>query len=164
MTPAYLLERTQFIPRPRDEVFAFFARPENLQVLTPEFLHFEFLTPSPIAMHVGATIDYRLRLWGVPITWRTRIAAFEPEHGFADEQVRGPYRRWHHTHAFRDAYEDGRCGTRMIDRVAYELPGGPLGRLAHALFVRRSLEKIFDYRRDRVAGLWPAVTAVQRTF
>ncbi len=159
MARTYLLDRTQFIPRPRGEVFAFFARPENLQALTPDFLHFRFLTPSPIPMHVGALIEYQLRLWGVPVTWSTRIAAFDPEDQFADEQIRGPYRTWRHSHEFHAVA----CGTQMIDRVEYEMPLGPLGRLAHWLFVRRWLTRIFDYRRDKVAELWPSATAVRKT-
>ncbi len=102
-------------------------------------------------MYPGSIIDYRLRLWGLPVRWRTRIVAFDPPYSFADEQIRGPYRLWHHTHEF--AAVDG--GTRMIDRVDYELPFGPLGRLVHALLVRRSLRKIFDYRRDAVNAVWP---------
>jgi ligand-binding SRPBCC domain-containing protein len=153
MPRTYQFEREQFIPRPRDEVFAFFARPENLQLLTPDFLHFAFLTPSPIPMHAGARIDYRIKLWGVPMRWATRIDRFEPPHLFTDEQLRGPYRRWHHTHEFHEAAG----GTRMVDRVEYELPLGPLGQVAHALFVRRSLGQIFDYRWQKVAELWPAV-------
>jgi hypothetical protein len=155
MVRRYVLEREQIIPRPRGEVFAFFARPENLQILTPDFLHFEFLTPSPIPMHTGALIEYRLRLWGLPVTWATRIVAFEPQQRFVDEQIRGPYRLWRHTHEFHDA--DG--GTRMVDRVEYELPFGSLGALAHTLFVRRSVRRIFDFRRDKIAGLWPAAAA-----
>jgi ligand-binding SRPBCC domain-containing protein len=153
MPRIYQLVREQFIPRPRDEVFAFFSRPENLQLLTPEFLHFAFLTLSPIPMHAGARIDYRIKLWGVPMRWATRIDRFEPPYLFTDEQLRGPYRRWHHTHEFHEV--DG--GTRMVDRVEYELPLGPLGRLAHWGFVRRSLGQIFDYRRQKVAELWPEI-------
>jgi ligand-binding SRPBCC domain-containing protein len=149
----YTLTRTQFIPRPRDEVFAFFARPENLQSLTPAFLHFAFLTPSPIPMHPGARIDYRLRLWGVPVRWATQIERFEPPYLFTDIQLRGPYRRWHHTHEFHEA--EG--GTEMRDRVEYEMPLGPVGLLAHRLFVRRSVEEIFAFRQQKVAELWPEI-------
>jgi len=147
MPRVYHLVREQFIPRPRDEVFAFFARPENLQLLTPAFLHFAFLTPSPIAMHAGARIDYRIKLWGVPMRWATRIDRFEPPLLFTDEQLRGPYRRWHHTHEFHEV--EG--GTR------------PLGRAAHRFFVRRSLRQIFDYRRQKVAELWSAADCPAET-
>jgi ligand-binding SRPBCC domain-containing protein len=146
------LVRRQFIARPVDEVFAFFAEAGNLEAITPAFLHFRITTPTPIEMAPGTLIDYRLRLFGCPFSWRTRIETFEPTRRFTDVQLRGPYRRWHHLHEFSEV--DG--GTMMVDCVEYELPLGPLGGLAHALFVRRTLERIFDYRRDRVEKLLSA--------
>jgi ligand-binding SRPBCC domain-containing protein len=130
-----------WIPRPVDEVFRFFADAHNLNVITPPFLHFRILTPAPIAMGPGALIDYRIRLRGVPISWRTRIYAWEPPYRFADEQVRGPYRLWQHTHTF--VAVDG--GTMMDDRVQYRVLGGGL---VHTLFVQRDLRRIFRYRLD----------------
>lgn len=143
------LTRRQFIPRPVEAVFPFFADAMNLEAITPPFLHFKILTPTPFTIAPGSLIDYRLRLFGVPIYWRTRIETFEPNRRFTDLQLRGPYRRWHHLHEFTPV--DG--GTLMTDCVDYELPFGPLGALAHPLFVRRTLEKIFDFRRDQVGNL-----------
>jgi ligand-binding SRPBCC domain-containing protein len=148
---SHVLERTQLIPRPRPEVFAFFADAHNLERITPPTLHFRICTPSPIEMRAGTLIDYRLSLFGVPFRWRTLIEAFEPETRFVDVQLQGPYRRWHHAHAF----EDAPGGTLMRDRVEYELPLGPLGGLAHALLVRRQLRAIFDHRREAIARLFP---------
>jgi ligand-binding SRPBCC domain-containing protein len=144
----HVLERSQFVPRPRGEVFAFFADAHNLEAITPAFLRFRILTPAPIAMRPGALIDYRLSLSGVPFRWWTRIEAFEPEARFVDVQLAGPYRRWHHTHTF----EDAPGGTLVKDRVEYALPLGPLGDLAHALFVRRRLATIFDHRARAIAA------------
>jgi hypothetical protein len=149
---AHLLERVQHIPRPRSEVFAFFADAGNLERITPGFLNFRILTPQPIAMKPGALIDYQLSLYGVPLSWRTRIETFDPEDSFTDVQLSGPYRSWHHRHEFKD--DAG--GTEMRDVVRYELPLGPLGTLARALFVRRSLERIFDHRRQVIADVFPA--------
>lgn len=146
MGKRYQLRRTQIIPKPVDEVFPFFAAPENLQILTPGFLDFRILTPSPIPMRVGTLIDYRLSLFGVPLTWRTRIESYEPGVSFVDVALESPYRRWHHLHTFTPAPD----GTRMEDLVDYELPMGPLGRVAHALVVERTLARIFDYRADAV--------------
>jgi ligand-binding SRPBCC domain-containing protein len=148
--PAYLLERTQIVPRPVGEVFRFFADAFNLEAITPPFLRFRIVTPPPIVMDAGTLIDYRLQLFGVPFRWRTRIERFEPDAGFVDVQLSGPYRLWHHTHAF----EALGAVTRMCDRVRYALPLGPLGRLAHAALVGRTLETIFDYRRDRISELF----------
>jgi hypothetical protein len=100
-------------------------------------------------MRAGALIDYQLRLYGAPIRWRTRIEKYQPPLKFVDMQIRGPYRRWRHTHLF----EQTPTGTQIIDRVEYELACGPVRRLARAMFVRRSLEKIFAHRQERIAEL-----------
>lgn len=142
MPHTYRLERRQFIALPRAEVFAFFADATNLETITPPSLQFRILTPQPIDIGTGSHIDYRLALFGIPFQWRTRIESFDPPHRFTDVQERGPYQLWQHTHEFTQ--QDG--GTLMIDRVDYRLPLGPLGGLAHALFVQRQLEHIFDYR------------------
>ncbi|MCK6481386.1 MAG: SRPBCC family protein [Planctomycetaceae bacterium] len=145
----FRLERTQFLPRPLPEVFAFFSDAGNLERITPGFLRFRILTPRPIPMHEGALIDYRLSLFGVPLRWRSRIDLWEPGVRFVDSQVTGPYRTWVHLHEFRAVPG----GTLVTDRVDYEVPLGPLGTLARALFVRRSLERIFDHRAEAVGGL-----------
>lgn len=138
----YVLERTQVVPRPRDEVFPFFADAANLERITPPGLSFKIITPQPIEMRAGTTIDYRIKLSGIPLRWRTLIESFEPNERFVDVQLRGPYARWHHTHTFRDVPG----GTEVGDRVEYALPLGPLGRIAHAVVVRRQLRGIFDHR------------------
>lgn len=143
--PRLVLE--QFFARPRAEIFRFFSDASNLGRITPDFLHFAILTPLPLEIGAGARIDYRLRLCGVPFRWRTRIETFEAPQRFSDIQERGPYRTWHHLHEF----EEREGGTLMRDTVDYELPLGPLGALAHALFVRRSVRRIFDYRREVLA-------------
>ena len=96
----HVLEREQLVPRPLDEVFAFFAEARNLERITPPWLRFEVLTPEPIAMTAGTLIDYRLRLRGIPLRWVSRIEEWEHERAFADRQLRGPYRLWHHRHEF----------------------------------------------------------------
>jgi ligand-binding SRPBCC domain-containing protein len=142
----HTLHREQRLPGPPDDVFAFFADAGNLEAITPPWLHFRIVTPRPIAMGPGTLIEYRLRLHGLPISWLTEIAVWEPGVRFVDRQVRGPYALWHHTHEFA---EDG-DGTLMRDTVRYALPFGPLGALAHALVVRRDLDRIFAYRRTAV--------------
>jgi ligand-binding SRPBCC domain-containing protein len=150
--PTSLLTRTQLVPRPRAEVFAFFADAHNLERITPPALRFRILTPSPIALGAGALIDYRLSLFGVPFRWRTRIEAWDPGRRFVDQQLSGPYRRWRHTHAF----EDAPGGTLMHDRVEYALPFGVVGALAAGWLVRRQVEAIFDHRRVAIERLFPA--------
>jgi ligand-binding SRPBCC domain-containing protein len=144
-----LIEREQLIGRDRAKVFGFFADAMKLEALTPPWLHFGVLTAAPIEMATGAEIAYRMRLHGLPVRWLTRIEEWQPHSRFVDRQLRGPYRLWHHTHTF----EDRAGGTLMRDRVRYAIPLGPVGRAAEALFVRRDLEAIFDFRREAVSRL-----------
>jgi ligand-binding SRPBCC domain-containing protein len=130
-------------PCPLAEVFDFFADARNLEELTPPFLSFQVLTPSPIPMHVGTTIDYQLRIHGLPIRWRSLISAWQPPFRFVDEQIRGPYSLWHHEHTFEEC--DG--GTLIRDVVNYSVPGGWI---INKLFVQRDLQAIFDYRQQQM--------------
>ena len=136
------LVASQFVPHPLPEVFDFFARPDNLGRITPPRMRFELRTEDR-AMRSGLEINYRLRpLLGIPVSWRTRIDAYDPPNSFKDVQLRGPYRRWEHRHTFR-AVEGG---TQMTDEVEYELPFGSLGDLVDRMVVRGELRKIFGFR------------------
>jgi ligand-binding SRPBCC domain-containing protein len=143
----HVLRREQRLPGAPADVFPFFADAHNLEAITPPWLGFRVATPRPIGMSAGALIEYRLRLRGVPLRWRTRIAVWDPPRRFVDVQLSGPYRLWHHTHDFEPA---GDGGTVMRDTVRYALPLGPVGALAHALVVRRDLAAIFDFRHAAV--------------
>jgi ligand-binding SRPBCC domain-containing protein len=143
------LRREQYVDRPLDEVFHFFAAASNLERITPPWLSFQVLTPEPIEMRVGTLIDYRLRVHGLPLRWTSRIEDWEPGRSFVDRQLRGPYALWHHRHTF----EAAGAGTVVRDEVDYELPFGALGDLAHPLFVGRDLERIFAYRHEAVLRL-----------
>jgi ligand-binding SRPBCC domain-containing protein len=145
--PIHLLERSQRIELPADRAFDFYGDALNLEPLTPPWLHFEVTTPMPIAMGEGTILDYTLKLHGVPVRWQSRIEIWEPPRRFVDIQARGPYSLWEHTHLFEP---DGDDATIIRDRVRYAIPLGPLGAIAHRLFVRRDLRRIFDYRRDSV--------------
>jgi len=140
----------QFLPRPIDEVFAFFSDAGNLETLTPKMLRFRIDTPLPIEMRTGTLIDYSLRIRGVPVKWRTRIALWEPPHRFVDEQLRGPYKLWRHDHTF----EEHEGGTICRDQVRYAVPGGPLAPLVNWLIVERDVERIFKYRAAQMRRLF----------
>ena len=142
------LERTQAVPVPIDEAFAFFAEARNLESITPPWLRFRIVA-APARLARGAHLTYRLRLFGVPIRWRTEIVAWQPPHGFTDLQLSGPYSLWEHTHRLT-AREDG---TELYDHVAYRVPLEPLASLVAPLTVERWLDAIFDYRAARVAEL-----------
>jgi ligand-binding SRPBCC domain-containing protein len=140
------LERRQWLSAPLDRVFDFFAQAGNLERITPPWLHFELLGEAPAELGVGTLIDYRLHVRRIPIRWRSRIEEWEPGRSFVDRQLRGPYRLWHHRHTF--TLQDG--GTLVRDEVTYALPFGRAGQFAHPLFVRRDLERIFEYRHRAV--------------
>jgi ligand-binding SRPBCC domain-containing protein len=143
------LHRSQWLPRPLPETFAFFERPENLPRITPPWLGFRIRTPGPLTMARGRVIDYTVRVLGIPRPWRSEIAEYDPPHGFRDVQVIGPYRRWDHRHRFQSE----RGGTLVEDLVVYEPPLGPVGALLDALIIRRQLAAIFDHRQRRLAEL-----------
>jgi ligand-binding SRPBCC domain-containing protein len=140
------LEVEVWLPRSPEEIFPFYADARNLERLTPPWLRFRIVTPAPIAMGVGTVIDYRLRLRGLPIAWRSEITAWEPPHLFVDVQRRGPFRHWAHEHLLEE--RDG--GTALRDRVTYEPRGGAI---VDRLLVRRDLERIFAYRRGAILEL-----------
>jgi hypothetical protein len=143
------LERGLFVPNALPAVFYFFSRAENLEQLTPPWMHFRILTQPPIIMRQGTTIAYALRVHGIPIRWLTEIEQWNPPYEFVDTQARGPYKLWRHTHRFSQV----NGGTLVEDQVEYALPFGALGELAHRLQVARDLAGIFDYRARRVTEL-----------
>ena len=137
-----------WLPLPPEELFLFFADAANLDAITPPWLSFRIVTPGPIVMRPGALIDYRLRVHGLPLRWRTRINVWEPPHRFVDEQIRGPYRQWIHEHTFT-AHEGG---TLARDHVRYAVP---LDFLTHAWLVRPDVEKIFAHRTRALEKRFP---------
>jgi hypothetical protein len=144
----------QDLPTPRAEVFAFFSDPANLEALTPPWLRFEVLTPRPLPQGEGALFDYRIKVRGLPVRWRTLIETFVPGEKFVDRQIAGPYALWHHTHRFEDLPGGG---TRMTDQVRYRLGWGIIGRIVIALWVRLDIERIFEYRRQALADRFKPV-------
>lgn len=145
----HTLEREQHLPATPERAFEFFGDAHNLAAITPPWLGFRIETPGPIEMSAGTLLDYRLRLHGLPLRWRSRIEEWQPPRRFVDAQLAGPYRLWHHTHTFEP---DG-DGTLMRDEVRYALPLWPLGEVAHVALVRRDLERIFAFRQERVTEL-----------
>lgn len=147
----YTLSRQQEVPRPLEEVWPYFATPENLEDMTPDTLRMRIITPGPLEMREGALFDYVVQTHGVPMRWTTLITDYEPPHRFVDVQLRGPYSFWHHTHSFSSTASGG---TLIEDTVRYMMPLGPLGALAHALVVKRDLETIFAFRQKKIVALF----------
>ena len=136
------------VPRPRADVFEFFSDPGNLERITPPQLRFRILASSPIAMRAGTRIDYELSLMGVRFQWETLISVWDPPYQFVDEQMRGPYKSWVHTHTFK---EDP-VGTIIEDEVRWSLPVFPFGQVAYP-FVSRQVRAIFEYREKAIHTL-----------
>jgi ligand-binding SRPBCC domain-containing protein len=148
----YTLQRDQVLPTTLPEAWDFLSNPYNLREITPPEMGFEVLDDIPEQIYSGLLIRYHVR---VPVLgqqlWVTEIKHVREGRSFVDEQRIGPYRFWYHYHEIAKAEE----GVKFIDQVSYALPYGPLGRIAQPLFVRRSLENIFNYRREVFSSLFP---------
>ena len=146
------LRTEQWLPRTPEEIFPFFADARNLGELTPPWVDFRILTPEPFEMKAGTLIDYRIKVHGLPLRWRTRIEEWNPPHEFVDVQLKGPYSLWHHRHRFEP--RDG--GTLCIDEIEYRPIGGAL---INRLFVRKDIERIFKFRETKMEELFGAKAA-----
>ena len=140
----YKLKFKQIIHEPLDEVFSFFSKPENLALITPKKLNFKILTPTPIKMKEGQLIDYTIEIFKKEIKWRTIITEYEYPEKFIDQQLKGPYSMWHHTHTF---YNHGDY-IEMIDEVSYAVPFNIIGQIVNFLFIKKELIGIFEYRKQ----------------
>lgn len=140
----------QWVPKRPDEVWPFFCNEKNLEDLTPGFLKFKVLSKSTPTMGEGTLIDYTLSLNGIPFGWRTRIEEWDPGKKFVDNQLRGPYALWHHTHEFVPMAG----GTLLRDRIRYRVPFGWLGAIASGWKVHKDVATIFDFRRKKIAELF----------
>jgi ligand-binding SRPBCC domain-containing protein len=149
----YRLQAEVVVESPINEVFDFFSSAENLEAITPPWLNFRIITPMPIEMRQGTLLDYKIRLHMIPIRWRTEIAEWQPPFRFADQQLKGPYKRWWHEHTFEDL---GNGLTLVKDDVHY-IPRG--GSLLHRLMVKPDLERIFTYRQQRLAERFKVCTS-----
>lgn len=147
------INATQTLPRPIEEVFPFFTDAFNLERLTPSFLGFKVLTPKPIKMQSGTVINYTLKIHHIPIRWKTTIQNWDPPHTFVDNQDKGPYTLWHHTHTFTPT-DDGNS-TLCEDTVLYKPKGWILAPIVNKLFVQRDVKNIFEFRFQQLEAIFP---------
>lgn len=157
MSRIYVLKRTQRLPVSVEEAWEFFSHPKNLFELTPPALNLKFTNELfDEDMYPGQIITYKVKpLFGIPLFWMTEITHVNKPHFFVDEQRRGPYSLWHHEHHFKPITG----GVEMTDLLHYAIPFGPLGDLAHALFVKKQLHDIFEYRFQRIEALFGRLDA-----
>ncbi len=144
---ASFLAARQYINAPLAKVVDFYADAQNLEKITPPWLNFKVLNLSSEKIEEGTLINYRLKLYGIPFKWQSKIKGWKMPSQFTDVQVKGPYSLWHHTHRFEQIGE----GTLVTDIVRYRAPFGRLGRLMANFFIAKEVEKIFQYRKS--AGL-----------
>jgi len=147
---AYTLSFQQQVPRPLPEIFEFFSRAENLEVLTPPWLKFKILDVKPQPVQQGTLIHYSLRIHGIPVRWTSEIIEWEPPHRFVDLQLSGPYKLWRHEHRF----ETCQGGTLISDTINLALPLGVLGRLVYKIKVESDVKAIFAFREKTICNLF----------
>jgi uncharacterized protein (TIGR01777 family) len=140
----------QWVDKPVEEVFEFFSNEKNLEELTPPFLNFNIVGKSPGPIQSGTLIDYKLKIHGVSLVWQTRIDEWNVNQKFVDTQLKGPYRKWHHTHTF----EKLGSGTLLKDRVFYRLPLGAIGNALAGWRVVGDVSEIFAYRRKKIGEMF----------
>jgi len=150
----YSLSREQFLPISIQEAWAFFSNPMNLSVITPPEMKFVILTKlTDKPIYTGMNIDYTVSpLFNIAMRWTTEITGVNAPHVFTDQQKRGPYRLWEHTHTFKAVPG----GVHMTDNVKYALPLGFLGDIAHVMVIKNKLKHIFDFRAIKLKELFKA--------
>tara|TARA_Y100001960_G_scaffold69344_1_gene73335 strand:- start:179 stop:685 length:507 start_codon:yes stop_codon:yes gene_type:complete len=146
----YRLSIDQKIKLPVDKVFDFFSQPENLEKITPSEIGFQIITPTPIEMKKNLIIDYKIKICGFPVSWKTCIINYKPPIFFSDIQIKGPYSMWEHTHIFKEC----ESGTKISDIVYYKPPLGLIGVIVNYFFISKMLKKIFNYRYKTIGKIF----------
>jgi ligand-binding SRPBCC domain-containing protein len=152
MGKIYRLEYEQVLSTSLKEAWTFFSAAENLQRITPTYMRFDITSPQTgKPVYAGQIITYKIRpVLNIPLRWVTEITHVKEGSYFVDEQRRGPYAMWHHQHHF----EEVSGGVKMTDIVHYELPLGILGAIAHGMFVKKQLQDIFAFRKEKIVGMF----------
>lgn len=145
-----LFESYQYIARDKNSVFEFFSEAKNLEKITPDFLNFKITNMSTDKIEEGSLIDYKLKIHGIPAKWKTEIKEWNPNDSFIDIQLKGPYNKWIHLHEFHQAGQ----GCLIRDFVRYKVPLSKLGALLTGAFIKKDINKIFGYRKEKVKELF----------
>jgi ligand-binding SRPBCC domain-containing protein len=143
----HTLKQSQTLPVSRGKLWNFISVPQNLNEITPPKMAFKIVGELPKSAYAGLLLEYKVK---IPLlgwtSWLTEIKYVNEGYSFMDEQRVGPYKLWLHTHTL----EEVTGGTKMTDEIYYQMPFGPIGSIAHFIFVRRTLKQIFDYRREKL--------------
>lgn len=154
----YQLKNIQTLPIGIEEAWEFFSNPNNLKVITPEWLNFKVTSKLPDKMYPGMIISYKVHpVLGIPMNWVTEITHVKEPFYFVDEQRYGPYKFWHHQHHFKET-EDG---VEMTDIVNYALPLDPFSRPINSLLVKNRVRGIFEFREKKLGVLFPVVISTR---
>jgi hypothetical protein len=140
----------QWLSQDKENVYNFFSKAENLEVITPPWLNFKIVKKSDGEMRQGTLIDYKLKIKGIPASWKTLISKWSPSDFFTDSQLKGPYSKWEHTHRFIEV----QGGTLMTDEVIYKVPFGPIGHIIKEVLIENDITTIFNYRNKTIARLF----------
>ncbi|GAB4175444.1 MAG: SRPBCC family protein [Calditrichia bacterium] len=146
----HIYQNEIFLPATLEQAFAFFQNVQNLAKITPPWVHFEIITPPPLDIYEGREYEYKLKVNGIPMHWKTLISVWEPPHRFVDVQLKGPYKTWVHEHSFFEREN----GVLMIDTVRYQLPLGFIGELIHIMQVKKFIKQIFEYRNQIISAVF----------
>jgi ligand-binding SRPBCC domain-containing protein len=152
----FTLKAIQNVPIGIEEAWEFFSNPNNLKIITPEWLNFKVTSKLPEKMYPGMIISYKVHpVLGVPMNWVTEITQVKEPFYFVDEQRFGPYKLWHHQHHFKETND----GVEMTDIVNYALPFDPFSRPINSLIVKNRVRDIFKFREKKLETLFSSVIA-----
>jgi hypothetical protein len=144
MASDLVIERRTPLPVSAEAAFAWHARPGALERLTPPWLRIEVLERA--ALVDGSTARLRIHCGPFVIHWTAQHVEVEPDRGFSDFQLQGPFDRWKHTHRFEPA-PGGTCV--LHERIEADLP---LGMRPGRGYVAHELEHLLAYRHAVTAA------------
>ena len=145
--PHFLFQNYQYLPLPLEKVFSFFKNVENLALLTPKYLNFQFIKVSNNETKKNTTIEYKFRIYAISIKQKSIIQDFKDNQYFSDLQLKGLFATWYHQHFFRAIEKEGKKGMLLEDKVFYIPPFLPFSLLGYGL-IKKKIQEIFTYRNQ----------------
>lgn len=147
----YTLEDRTVLNTNIESAWDFFQNPHNLKLITPPELNLVVTSNTPNKVHAGIIITYLVRpLPFLSFNWITEITHLQAPTMFIDEQRFGPYKFWHHQHHLKEV--GGKVENHDI--VNYGITSLPGSDIINAILVRPKLNRIFQYRREKLAEIF----------